>query len=576
MYDPNLPRSRVFVPAILSGLLLYASFFPLNFGFLAWFAIVPFLSLVRANARSRRIYFATFVGGLFCYVPAIEWIRVAHPAMYGAWVFLSIICSLFLVMTLAIIRKLDRVGLPLWLSAAIGFIAVEYFRSHFPTGYTWLEQINARHPIGFGWYMVGHTQHDYSVLIQIADITGVYGLTFLVVLVNAVVWSELQRRRAMREWLRVPGLVSAPSLWPRSIAVWLLVLTVVYGIVQKYDASFSDGPRVALIQGNLEQDIKNLHGDTMREHFLKLAEQAARTDDAGRRPDLIVWPETSYVTPLRGEFSWPWTDLQPDASIEQLVDEKKKHGFLLMRNNAHLAIEEDALNWQIPALLGWNTMQLEHDGKLWTYNSALLIDANGKPINRYDKIHLVPLGEYIPFPETFPFLKAFTPYDADYSCKPGENYTRFPLAVGEKTFHFGCLICYEDSDASLARQYVRPGEENVDFLVNISNDGWFRGTEEHEQHLAICRFRAIETRRSVVRAVNMGISAIIDPNGQVIAQPGETWAKSKKVEAVVRGVVPIDTRTTLYARFGDWLPLMGWAVILGGFVLGFFRRRNAA
>src|SRR5437763_14267293 len=114
MYDPQLPRSRVFLPAILSGLLLYASFFPLNLGFLAWIALVPFMSLVRANARSRRIYFAAFVGGLFCYVPAIQWIRVAHPAMYGAWVFLSIVCSLFLVMTLALIRKLDRLGVPLW------------------------------------------------------------------------------------------------------------------------------------------------------------------------------------------------------------------------------------------------------------------------------------------------------------------------------------------------------------------------------------------------------------------------------------------------------------------------------
>ena len=90
--------------------------------------------LVPGESTSR-----AFVGGLFCYVPALEWIRVAHPAMYGAWIFLAFCCSIFLVMTLAIIRKLDRAGLPLWLSAPIGFIAMEYFRSHFPTGYTWLE-----------------------------------------------------------------------------------------------------------------------------------------------------------------------------------------------------------------------------------------------------------------------------------------------------------------------------------------------------------------------------------------------------------------------------------------------------
>ena len=273
MYDPAIPRSRVFLPAILSGLLLYAAFFPLNLGFLAWIAIVPLLSLVRANARSRRIYFATFVGGLFCYVPAIQWIRVAHPAMYGAWIFLAIVCSLFLVMTLALIRKLDRAGVPLWLSAPIGFIAVEYFRSHFPTGYTWMEFINARHPIGFGWYMVGHTQHDYLSLIQIADITGAYGVTFLVVLVNAAIWSVFQRSLTVRTWLRMSGDVPPVSFRPSLVAMALLLATFAYGMIPP--KKYGDGPRVALIQGNIAQDVKNQNGQAMWEHFEALADQAA-------------------------------------------------------------------------------------------------------------------------------------------------------------------------------------------------------------------------------------------------------------------------------------------------------------
>ena len=245
-------------------------------------------------------------------------------------------------------------------------------------------------------------------------------------------------------------------------------------------------------------------------------------------------------------------------------------------NNQSEKLRDNANDWPGNTLYGVGTRRIEADGREWRYNSALLVDRSGSPVARYDKIHLVPLGEYIPFPETFPFLKAFTPYEGDYSCRPGESYTRFPLNVGDREYHFGCLICYEDTDASLARQYVRPGTQQVDFLVNISNDGWFDGTAEHEQHLAICRFRAIETRRSVVRAVNMGISAIIDPRGEVIALPGETWSKSKKVEGIVRGVVPLDSQTTLYARFGDWLPLVAWAVIAGGFVRGFVRRRKTA
>jgi apolipoprotein N-acyltransferase len=164
-------------------------------------------------------------------------------------------------------------------------------------------------------------------------------------------------------------------------------------------------------------------------------------------------------------------------------------------------------------------------------------------------------------------MQTFTPYKWDYSCRPGERWTRFPLATADgRAFTFACLICYEDSDPYLARQYV--AADPVNFLVNISNDGWFDGTEQHEQHLAICRFRAIETRRSVVRAVNMGISGVIDPDGRVITLPGDTWAGSKKVEGVVTAVVPIDQRTSEYARIGDWVPAACGVVIMLGLALG--------
>ena len=143
------------------------SFFPVNAGFLAWLALVPLLSLVRANARPRRIYFAAFVGGLVCYVPAIQWMRVAHPAMYASWLFLAFCCALFLAMSLWLARQARPARRPVLAGGADGLRRVEYFRSHFPTGYTWLETVGLRHPIGFGWYMLGHTQHDWLSVIQI-------------------------------------------------------------------------------------------------------------------------------------------------------------------------------------------------------------------------------------------------------------------------------------------------------------------------------------------------------------------------------------------------------------------------
>ncbi len=561
MYDPLAPRSRVFLPAILSGFLLYICYFPLNLGPIAWVALVPLLSLVEANARPRRIYFAAFVGGLFCYVPAIQWMRVAHPAMYASWLGLGIYCSLCQAGAIYIVRKLVRVGIPFWVAVPVAWVSVEYFRSHFPTGFSWLESFGVRVPVGFGWYMLGHSMHDWLPIIQIADITGVYGLSLLVAMVNAVVYMIASHVPAFRNAWRTPFQPDPVPRAARFATVALLLGYVVYGQVRLRHQPFADGPTVALIQGNLAQDIKNMRGDVMADHFGKLADEAVRPPKDTPRPDLVVWPETAFVV--------PWFEVAPEIDRFKLPLAEQR-AFNESRNE----IQDCMSRWRVPMLFGLNALDRTSEDKLWKSNSALLVDARGRALGRYDKMHLVPFGEYVPMVETFPFMRSFTPYEGNYSCKPGERCTRFPLTTIERTYQFACIICYEDTDATLARQYVKPGSEKVDFFVNISNDGWFDGTEEHEQHLAICRFRAVETRRSVVRAVNMGISAIIDPDGRVIAKPGETWAASKKVEAIVRGVVPIDGRDSLYARYGDWLPILAWFIVLGGYVREFALRRK--
>ena len=552
MYDPAFPRTRAFLPAVLSGALLYLSFFPANAGFVAWFALVPLLSLVRANARPRRIYFAAYVGGLVCYLPAIQWMRVAHVSMYASWLFLAFCCAVFLAMSVWLARRLDRLGVPFWLAVPMAFVAVEYFRSHFPTGYTWLEWVGLRNPIGFGWYLLGHTQHDWPAVIQVSDVTGTYGVSFLVAMVNAVIWLAVERIGVVRGWFRDTRPTPPPAVRPALVTTVVLGLAIIYGNIRLSHEPFAEGPRVALIQGNLPQDIKNQSGAEMQRHFDRLAEQAARPADGQPPPHLIVWPETS--------FAYPWFDFALGANVTSAPNEFRRNA-----NSARAHVSAEMRDtWRTPTLFGITTFQWEADDRPWRYNSALLVDRTGAVAGRYDKIHLVPFGEYVPLGETLPFMSMFTPYEGDYSCKPGQNWTRFPLVADGRTYHFAGLICYEDSDATLARQYVRPGEPGVDFFVNISNDGWFDGTAEHEQHLAICRFRAVETRRSVVRAVNMGVSAIIDPDGRVVALPGETWAESKKVEGIVRGPVPLGTGTTLYARFGDWLPVACWLVILFG------------
>jgi apolipoprotein N-acyltransferase len=373
-----------------------------------------------------------------------------------------------------------------------------------------------------------------------------------------------------------------------------------YGLWRLGQEAFAPGPRLALLQGNVPQQLRN---DTSRNglldrerHFVNLSFLAVWQP---HRPDLLVWPETS--------FPYECYLAAPDVPDEAVPEEHGKWQ-TRFRQELHNAVKV----WPANLLLGLNATVLQPDGKEWRYNSALFVGKDGVPAARYDKMHRVPFGEYVPFREELPWMNHFAPYNFEYSIRSGEHWTRFPLAGR----HFGVIICYEDTDPYLARQYVsaensrQTGDPKVDFLVNISNDGWFDGTSEHEQHLAICRFRAIEARRAIVRAVNMGVSALIDGNGRVhaprllktvavgteegsgdeielkawevsaggeaTALPVGRWGEFKKVAGVLSAVVPIDNRTSLYASLGDWLPAGCWAFVvvgwLGGWVVRWLKR----
>jgi apolipoprotein N-acyltransferase len=368
----------------------------------------------------------------------------------------------------------------------------------------------------------------------------------------------------------------------------LLCASVGYGAYRLRHEPFAEGPLVASVQGNIGQGEKMGDPNRLLWSYYKLHEQACWQKPT---PDLVVWPETCQPV--------DWCEIAPGARSERLPAEFRDRWRISQK-------ELLGIGWGAPVLFGLNG--LEWDGeRSRKYNSALLLkplprDPLATPddpvihrsaaAGRYDKMHLVPFGEYVPLGDELPFMKVFTPYKNDYSCRPGEKWTRFALTAKDgRDYTFGCLICYEDSDPYLARQYV--ATEPVNFLVNISNDGWFDGTEEHEQHLAICRFRAIEARRSVVRSVNMGVSGVIDPDGRVVAlprlakrvtdsagaerivldkRPQTDWTESKKVEGVVLAAVPIDDRASLYATLGDWVPAGCWLAALVGIVVAFVRR----
>ncbi|HVL16286.1 MAG TPA: apolipoprotein N-acyltransferase [Gemmata sp.] len=359
------------------------------------------------------------------------------------------------------------------------------------------------------------------------------------------------------------------GLLPTLTVLTLFLASVAYGFVRLQHPAFAAGPKVAAIQGSVPQSDKMGDRTGLFRTYNQLCLRA--TPDH----DLVVWPETCYP--------WNYTTIAPGvdpATAPELTAEDvvQTRDFLLYFSAGIKPAEGKLRNdlpppWRANVLLGTNSYEWDGAREV-PANTALLVNAAGEVVATYDKMHLVPFGEYVPLRTIAPWMSVFTPYKHDYSCRPGTSWTRFPLTARDgRTFTFGCLICYEDSDPYLARQYV--ATEPVNFLVNISNDGWFDGTEEHEQHLAICRFRAVEARRAVVRAVNMGVSGVIDSDGRVVAIPGETWSQSKKVEGVVSAEVPIDARGSLYATLGDWVPAACWAVVAVGLVAARVRKRTA-
>jgi len=580
---------------------MYLSFYPLAWGWLGWIALVPLLCLIRSEARPRNIYFAAWLGGLAFFFPVLQWMRVADYRMYYCWALLATYSSWYVPLAVLLLRRLDRrTPLPLVVTVPAVWVGLEYVRSFLLTG--------------FPWYYLGHTQHNLLPLIQIADLAGVYGVSCLVAAANAWLFELLYAQPGFRALfqLREPVYVSRPphpspeqkpsasgirpGLAFQGFSIFVIAAAALfYGFWRLDQDHFEPGPRIALLQGNVDQRLRNdatfnrdLWDQAIRD-YKYLCAIAIR-----QAPQLVVWPETSFLV--------PWKDVLPQLPAEKLphewVQDALRHQYILQRWVKDLSAEY---------LFGVNTLLLNDQGEEVRYNSALMVRGDGKIGARYDKIHRLPFGEYVPLRDWLPFMNKFAPYDHDYSIRSGEQQTRFNLG----DFRYGVLICYEDTDSVLARQLVTDNEDGpaADFIINMSNESWFDDTCEHEEHLALCRFRAIECRRGMARAVNMGISAVIDGNGRVLAPhsalhrlpnagadkarenaneyqaweippgaeaselPPARWAEFKKVPGVLTATIPIDRRESLYARFGDWLPVGCWIVLgLGWFAPHLARR----
>ena len=488
------PRLWGPIAAVLTGGLLFLSFPPYNLEPLAWIALVPLMLFARrAGWKSALLWSAALGVGLS--VALVSWL---HYVTFGGWFALAIYVGSYYVAFALLFRYLSR-----RLDRPAAFIA--------PALWTALEFGKGTLFTGFAWFLLGHTQYLNIPFIQAADVVGVYGLGFVMVMVGgAIVDAVVRKRRA---------------LVPIAVAALVTATAFAYGFVRLSACKTSDGPRVRLVQGNVPIGLKLSSNDEDVIAFVRRHVNLSLTPE-GRSSDLVIWPETMLPVYLN------WAYLQGEDSYLQFA-----------RKLRDMALEVPA---QTHARLLVGALTCEgRNGPF--YNSGYYYGPEGRLLGRYDKIHPVVFGEYTPLKKQFPFLAKLRPAVMGEDLWPGKDYVLFDLPWEGKSLRFAVTICFEDTVPEVVREFAR---RRIDFLVNISNDGWFRGSPEMDQHMAICVFRAVESRRPIARASNTGISSFIDPCGRIRGYIHD-GPKYREVAGSLAQPLQMSNLSSPYVRIGD-------------------------
>ena len=494
-----------FLP-LLSGVLATALFPPFGLWPLVVAALVPLFAAIwkqewKAAFRTGWIFGLTYFGFLLWWLaPTISRfgnmpILAASPVIGLLVCYLALFPAVWAAAAALVSRRIQsRILTGISLSMLWGLL--EWLRG-------WLLS-------GFPWGSLSYALAPQPILFQSADIWGPYALSSILVFINFMLWDAVR----VRDLFTGMGLKSAFNLLT---VIVICGATTVYGIMRYRSVALSDTsfPRinVAAIQGALPQEMKWEPGLQLHtvELYSKLTHEAVSmlrpeaTGSAG--PDtLVVWPETAM----------PFF-FQQGGELTDMVKKTAKH-----------------INGAI--LFGTPAFRKDPAGRTTYFNRACLIDEQGENEGCYDKVHLVPFGEYLPWGILTSWARKFVPAAGDFTA----GTTNAPLAWSK--VRIGVLICFESIFPELARDSTARG---ANCLAVITNDSWFGDTGAPWQHAAIAAFRAVEQRRWVIRAANTGISEIIAPTGQVVAK------SSLFRQDIVTGRIRLRDDQTLYQRFGD-------------------------
>ncbi|HZV59782.1 MAG TPA: apolipoprotein N-acyltransferase [Candidatus Eremiobacteraceae bacterium] len=498
---------RLFLAAI-SGAILSLSYTGLYWPIFSWFCI-GILIVSIAGATPKISFFCGFLHAIAFVLLSVPWFATVlylHGGVSraGGWALLLLIAASWGILSgsfAMLVQQVSRQRIAnAFVAAPFLWVAFEFIRERLPE-------------IGFPWNLLGYPASANAALVQITSVTGMYGLSFLVAAFNSLwAWSFTETTVSIQRRSAIFGAAVLALLCVLFIGPRMVPQASAYHVARGIQLNF---PEV----DSYDPNWFSTHDKDMREiEQLSLAQ-------TGSQPDLLIWPETPAPFSYQNSDFVRWAD---EVAI------RFKHPFLA-----------GVVEWKAA-----NDTASSEPGKLVPYNSAVLINEYGHRKFSYDKVHLVPFGEYEPFPLIHQVVKNVSNEVGGF-----EKGSRYLIGEISNGYTFGTFICYEAIFGGEVRKFAAGG---ADLFINISNDGWFGRSSAADQHLVMARVRAVENRRWLLRVTNNGYTVSVDPYGRVFRPIGPD----------VRGAVdlPYDFRTeaTIYTRYGDWF---AWLCIIVSVIL---------
>ncbi len=542
----------------LSGaFLLWLSMPPVDWGFLAWVAPICWLLLIRRTALAGwRPFLTLYLVGWIYFGATFYWIMLPHALAILGWLALSSYLALYVLAFVGLCRvAVHRLHIPLILATPVVWTGLEIIRAHLLTG--------------FLMAALGHTQYRWLSVIQLSDLVGAYGVSFLIMFVAAALARALpfNGRRC--------------TFWPLLPAGLAVLVAVMYGQIQLQHEVLEQGPRVALIQGSIDTEFDvdpEQSNRRIEKQYLQLTRNVLK-----EHPDidLVIWPESMCTIPLITIEQGAWLPanlliqrfMQKPEEARRLEKERKlplaiyqyakynqaRFGQLVQQ----LALARAEQNSAIPRLLLGVNSQHYGAGHMKSFNSSVYLGSAGEILGRYDKMHLVMFGEYIPLGDIFPALYRFTPLVDGLT--PGKEAIIYDVGG----CHLTPSICYETVLPHVIRRQLLMLEQDgteADVLVSQTNDGWFWGSAALDMHMICGIFRAVEFRKPLLIAANTGFSASINSDGFL-----EHRGDRRTVDTLV--VRPrMDQRESFYLYAGDWFAWLCAACSVGLLFFALFEK----